>query len=126
MLEAGEAEPRQERQRAVAFGGRRLARKLDRQQHVIEDGPPVEQHVALEHDAEPVGRPVERRPATRIDPALTPSSPATSFRSVLLPQPDGPTTLTNSCGWISRSMSGSAGNGPRGGRIGLANLLRET
>jgi hypothetical protein len=52
-------------------------------------------------------------PPTLAAPSVTPSSPATSFSNVLLPQPDGPTTLTNSCGLMSRLMSTSAATGPR-------------
>ena len=40
--------------------------------------------------------PVTGLPATRTDPALGNWSPVTSFMSVDLPQPDGPTTATNS------------------------------
>src|SRR5690606_36956622 len=36
------------------------------------------------------------RPSTRSSPAVTGSKPPTMCRNVLLPQPDGPTTVTNS------------------------------
>ena len=45
------------------------------------------------------------RPPMLISPELTLSSPAIIASSVDLPQPDGPTSTTNSPGSTSRSMS---------------------
>src|SRR5690349_19250803 len=48
------------------------------------------------------------RPSTRISPALGASRPAAIIISVDLPQPDGPTTVTNSPLAIARSHGSSA------------------
>ena len=42
------------------------------------------------------GGPVTRRPRSSTSPAVGRSSPAMTFSSVVFPQPDGPTTQTNS------------------------------
>ena len=59
------------------------------------------------------GGPVTRSPWISTSPAVTGSRPETHFRSVLLPQPLGPTTLTNSPERTSRSMPLSASTSPR-------------
>ena len=43
------------------------------------------------------------RSPMRMLPEVISSSPATMRKSVLLPQPDGPTSTMNSGSWISRS-----------------------
>ena len=60
MLETSEAKPIQQRERPLPLVGARLAGELDRQQHVVEDGSPVQQHVALKHHAEPIGWAIQR------------------------------------------------------------------
>ena len=42
------------------------------------------------------GGPVTRRPRSDTSPRVGRSRPATHFRSVVFPHPDGPTTQTNS------------------------------
>ena len=42
--------------------------------------------------------------STRISPPEISSSPASMRSSVLLPQPDGPTSTTNSPSWMSKLM----------------------
>ncbi len=44
----------------------------------------------------PGGGPMTRRPSRSTSPPVGASSPATHFSSVVLPQPDGPTTQTSS------------------------------
>ena len=56
--------------------------------------------------------PSTRRPSTRISPALRASSPATMSSSVLLPQPEGPTSETKEPGAMARSMGSSALTSP--------------
>ncbi len=61
---------------------------------------PGEQRRVLE-DHRPVAAVLGRRPAVDEDsPAVGSSRPSTIFRKVVLPQPLGPTMLTNSPGWI--------------------------
>jgi hypothetical protein len=55
---------------------------------------------------------VTRSPDTRTSPALTGSSPEINRSSVDLPQPDRPSTATNSPSAISRSMPRSASTVP--------------
>ena len=107
--EIREADLREQPQRALAVGARVEAAQLDLHQHVVERGAPVEQHRALEHDAEvrsAAGRRCGRRRAPRRRSARC--SPATIRSSVLLPQPDGPTIARNSPSRIARSMRSSA------------------
>src|SRR6185312_5325457 len=52
--------------------------------------------------------PAMRAPSSSTSPALGEMKPATSDSSVDLPQPDGPTMLTNSCGWSEKETSRSA------------------
>src|SRR5271166_335426 len=52
-------------------------------------------------------------PSMRISPSLTVSSPAIMARSVDLPQPDGPTSATNSPWRASRSMPLRTSTGPK-------------
>src|SRR5678816_3460101 len=47
-------------------------------------------------------------PATRNSPSLTPSRPATMRRTVVLPQPDGPTSTTSSPSSIASVSSRTA------------------
>jgi hypothetical protein len=83
----------------------------------------VEQHELLEHHAQPVraqaadealGQPLDGGPATRTEPDVGRSSPAARFSSVVLPEPDGPTTATNSPLWTSSETPriGSTGGLP--------------
>src|SRR5208337_166440 len=51
-------------------------------------------------------------PSMRISPSLTLSSPAIMARSVDLPQPEGPTSATNSPVCASRSMPLRTSTGP--------------
>ena len=53
-------------------------------------------------------RPVTSRPSTRMCPLVTVSMVATQFRSVVLPEPDGPMMPTNSPGITSKLMSRTA------------------
>ena len=104
--EVREADLRQEPQRAVAVRARVEAAQLDLHEHVVERRAPVEQHRALEHDAEVGLRPVDdaaRRRAPR--PCVGRCRPATMRSSVLLPQPDGPTIARNSPSRIARSIA---------------------
>ncbi len=48
------------------------------------------------------------RPSTRMWPLVTVSMVATQFRSVVLPEPDGPMMPTNSPGITSKLMSRTA------------------
>ena len=50
-------------------------------------------------------RDVTSRPSTRMWPLVTVSMVATQFRSVVLPDPDGPMIPTNSPGMTSKLMS---------------------
>ena len=56
------------------------------------------------------GRSLTRRPPMWISPAEMSSSPAISRSSVDLPQPDGPTSTTNSPVAMCRSMPRSTGD----------------
>ena len=49
-------------------------------------------------------------PSIATVPPVISSSPAIMRSSVDLPQPDGPTSTTNSPSWIERSMSRSTGS----------------
>src|ERR1700730_6254296 len=49
-------------------------------------------------------------PSTAISPALISSSPAIIRSVVVLPQPEGPTSTTNSLSAMSRSMPRTAGS----------------
>src|SRR5438309_6336424 len=51
-------------------------------------------------------------PRNSTSPRVGPSNPATMFRSVDLPQPDGPRTAANSLGPIRRSMPWRATSRP--------------
>ena len=82
------------------------------QHDVVERGAEVEQQVVLEGDADVGDRlasPIV--PPTTMSPRLRFSSPATISISVLLPQPDGPTTEMNSPASMSTLTSFSARNG---------------
>src|SRR3979490_3099987 len=68
MLEATEAKAVQQGDRSRAFVGTRFADEFDRQQYVVKNGAPVQQHVALEHDSKTVRRTVEW-PAANMDRA---------------------------------------------------------
>ena len=56
-------------------------------------------------------------PAIRIRPAVGSSIPPTRFSSVVFPEPDGPSSTTNSPGQISRSTSLSAWTDDRAGAV---------
>ena len=60
-----------------------------------------------------VGRPSPQRtsPSSSITPELMSVNPATADSSVLLPQPDGPTTTCSSPGPISRLQPSTATTG---------------
>src|SRR4051794_38402876 len=64
--------------------------------------------------------PTSGSPASETSPSVGVSSPATMFRSVDLPQPDGPITATNSAGVIEKSTPRSA----RTGAPSDSNVLR--
>src|SRR5262249_34965385 len=57
--------------------------------------------------------PSTRRPSMRTSPASARWSPSTTLRNVLLPQPEGPTRLTNCPRATRRSKSASAATGAR-------------
>src|SRR5213594_485306 len=57
--------------------------------------------------------PSTRRPSMRTSPASGRRRPSTTLRNVLLPQPEGPTRLTNCPRATRRSKSASAGTGAR-------------
>src|SRR2546427_2886342 len=57
--------------------------------------------------------PSTRRPSMRTSPASAGWSPSTTLRNVLLPQPEGPTRLTNCPRATRRSKSASAATGAR-------------
>jgi len=59
-----------------------------------------------------VSGPSTRRPSTRISPLVRESRPASMSSSVLLPQPDGPTSETKAPGAMARSMGSSALTSP--------------
>src|SRR5580658_4159035 len=59
------------------------------------------------------GRSLTRRPPIRISPPLSSSRPAISRSSVDLPQPEGPTSTTNSPAATDRSISCSTGVVPK-------------
>ena len=48
--------------------------------------------------------PITSRPLTRTSPAVGATRPAITFRSVVLPHPLRPTSVTNSLSWIARSI----------------------
>ncbi len=85
---------------------------LDLQHDVVEHRAPREQHVALEHDADALGGTVDALAAISIDPLVAGSRPPTSFSSVLLPQPLGPTTDRNSPSRMSKSSGFSDSTSP--------------
>ena len=58
-------------------------------------------------------RSLTRAPPMRISPSVTSSSPAIMRSSVVLPQPDGPTSTTNSPSSIARSTPCSTGTMPK-------------
>ena len=58
-------------------------------------------------------RSLTRAPPIRISPSVTSSSPAIMRSSVLLPQPDGPTSTTNSPFSIARSTPCSTETMPK-------------
>ena len=81
------------------------------QHDVVERGSKFEQQVVLERDAD-VGDRLGHGRAADDDVAMAAcSNPATISISVLLPQPDGPTTETNSPAAMSTLTSFSARNG---------------
>ena len=54
-----------------------------------------------------------RRPAMRISPSVTVSSPATALSSVDLPQPEGPTSTRKPPSSTARSMPFSTSTWPK-------------
>src|SRR5215470_20192577 len=54
------------------------------------------------------GRSLTSSPPMKMSPEVTSSSPAIMRQVVLLPQPDGPTSTTNSLLGLSRSMARTA------------------
>ena len=86
-----------------------LRQRLQPEHHIGEIGQMREQREVLEHqaDAAPLRRLEAASPATsrsliRMRPALGRSTPAASRSSVVLPQPDGPSSETISPGAMSR------------------------
>ena len=76
-----------------------------------------EQRVALEHDAHaaPVRRQRLDRPAVEADvPAVGVSKPASSISVVVLPEPEGPSSVMNSPASTCRSRSSTAGSDAAG------------
>src|SRR6266849_2765411 len=67
-------------------------------------------------------------PLSRIRPSFGRSSPATRLRMVLLPQPEGPTTATNSPGRTSKLTRSIAVNGdtPSGAMKRLVTPMRSS
>src|SRR5437879_2315405 len=70
----------------------------------------------------PGGKSFTTRPPILMVPLVGKSSPATMRNVVVLPQPDGPSRLTNSPSAISRSRSRTAASAPNS----LQSLLMET
>ena len=85
------------------------AAQLELQGDVAPDGPPRHQRVVLEHDADvgAAGR-VTSSPSTSTSPLVGSSSPAMISIRVDLPQPDGPSSETNSPAPIWRSAGPKA------------------
>ena len=73
-----------------------------------EIGPLVDKLVADAVRATGGGTPVMASPAIRTSPASRSSKPLIAFSKVVLPQPDGPSRVTNCRCWISREMPSSA------------------
>ena len=67
-------------------------------------------------------RSLTRTPPIRISPDVTSSSPAIILSSVLLPQPDGPTSTTNSPFSIARSTPCSTPTLPKSLRTLLMSI----
>ena len=62
-------------------------------------------------------------PCTRMLPAVGESSPAASESTVVLPQPEGPITATNSPSYTQKLMPRAAGVSPVRGVVGQAHAL---
>src|SRR5438552_8704453 len=58
------------------------------------------------------GRSATSRPPMRIDPDVGDSSPATMRKSVVLPQPDGPSSTRNSPSLVAKSTPSTARTAP--------------
>ena len=85
--------------------------QLEREADVLEDGHVRVEGVVLEHHRHPplVGRHPGDVPVAEEDrPGVGSSRPATRFSVVLLPQPDGPSSVTNAPSGTSRSRSSTA------------------
>ena len=102
--------------RICAFGGRSPAADAQAEGDVLEDGHVAEQGVVLEHEADAALAGRQRRstssPSKRTAPASGTSSPAMMRSSVVLPEPDGPSSATSSPAGTSRLTSSSAVNAP--------------
>ena len=72
-----------------ARASRPHALELGRQQHVVDHAAPIQQQVALEHDADIGHRPAHLLAPMRCRHCVGASSPATMRSSVLLPHPRG-------------------------------------
>ena len=95
--------------RASARGS---APHIHREQNVVVDRAPRQQHGGLKDDADLFARPGQRSPSMAIEPADSGTIPAIILRIVLLPQPEGPTTETNSPCGMSKDTPSSAWMGP--------------
>ena len=111
-LEAGEADEGQELAAPPRGALAVEALDVDRQQHVVEHRPPGEEHRRLEDDADVAARAGDGRAAQAGLAAEGGRSPARILSSVVLPQPEGPTTATNSPSPTSKLMPSSAATLP--------------
>ena len=80
------------------------AAELQRESDVLGNVEPGEERVALEDDGAVNRWPFDRLAAKETSPELGRISPAKALRSVVLPEPDGPSTARNAPGSTARSI----------------------
>ena len=107
-LEPGEAEPGEYSPRAGLRVTAGDARNVQAEEHVVQHRAPWQQQVALQHVPGVAGRARHLSVAKEEPPVSGRSSPAMMLKSVLLPQPDGPTRAMNSPFPAPRSTVSSA------------------
>ena len=90
---------------AVARRGAVAPLDLRAERRIAGDGAPGQQAVLLEHEGDAVARLGDGFAVDRHLPRVGSIRPSTRRRNVVLPQPDAPTMLTNSPGWMSISRS---------------------
>ena len=81
---------------------------LDAEVDVVPDRPPREERIVLEDDRTFGAGPGVTTSPTSTRPSVGRTRPAMQLSSVVFPQPDGPTTVTNSPGAMSRLTRQSA------------------